>query len=79
MKDPSRKSERGLFDLQEEEMARASAPLADRMRPTSLVEFVGQDHLVGRGKPLRNAIERDELPSMIGIFQWIFSLYFNVL
>jgi putative ATPase len=65
MKDPSRKSERGLFDLQEEEMARASAPLADRMRPTSLVEFVGQDHLVGRGKPLRNAIERDELPSMI--------------
>ena len=65
MKDPRRKSERGLFDLQEEEMARASAPLADRMRPTSLVEFVGQDHLVGRGKPLRNAIERDELPSMI--------------
>jgi len=65
MKDPSRKSERGLFDLQEEEMARASAPLADRMRPTSLVEFLGQDHLVGRGKPLRDAIERDQLPSMI--------------
>ena len=65
MKDPSRKSERGLFDLQEEEMARASAPLADRMRPTSLVEFLGQDHLVGRGKPLRDAIEKDQLPSMI--------------
>ena len=36
-------------------------PLADRMRPRSLEEFVGQEHLVGPGKPLRVQIERDQL------------------
>ncbi len=41
------------------------APLADRMRPRTLEEFVGQDHLLGRGKVLRQAIETDQLPSMI--------------
>jgi len=41
------------------------SPLADRMRPKSLVEFVGQEHLVGPGKPLRTIIERDELCSLI--------------
>jgi len=41
------------------------APLADRMRPRTLVEFVGQDHLLGEGKVLRQAIESDQLPSMI--------------
>ncbi len=41
------------------------APLADRMRPRSLDEFVGQAHLLGPGKVLRRAIERDEIPSMI--------------
>jgi putative ATPase len=40
-------------------------PLADRMRPRSLDEFVGQDHLVGPGKPLRTQIERDDLGSLI--------------
>jgi putative ATPase len=65
MKDPSRRSERGLFDPQGEEIEKASAPLADRMRPTSLLEFVGQEHLLGKGNPLRNAIERDQLQSMI--------------
>ena len=40
-------------------------PLADRMRPRTLDEFVGQDHLLGPGKVLRAAIERDEIPSMI--------------
>ncbi len=34
-------------------------PLASRMRPQSLDEFVGQEHLVGPNKPLRIAIERD--------------------
>jgi putative ATPase len=41
------------------------APLAARMRPRSLDEFVGQEHLVGPGRVLRRAIEADALPSMV--------------
>ncbi len=41
------------------------SPLADRLRPDSLDDFVGQDHLVGPGKLLRGAIEEDRLQSMI--------------
>ena len=44
---------------------RGGAPLAERMRPGSLAEYVGQAHLVGAGKPLRLQIERDEPGSMI--------------
>ena len=40
-------------------------PLAERMRPQSLDEFVGQKHILGSGKPLRVQIERDELQSLI--------------
>jgi len=40
-------------------------PLADRMRPRSLDEFVGQEHLLARGKPLREAIDAGQLHSMI--------------
>jgi putative ATPase len=40
-------------------------PLADRMRPRTLDEFVGQEHLVGPGKPLRVQVERDDPTSMI--------------
>jgi putative ATPase len=40
-------------------------PLAERMRPRSLDELVGQEHLVGPGKPLRVQIERDDTSSMI--------------
>src|SRR5581483_5097208 len=40
-------------------------PLADRMRPRSLEEFIGQEHLLGPGKPLRVQIERDDTGSMI--------------
>jgi putative ATPase len=40
-------------------------PLADRMRPRTLDEFLGQEHLVGPGKPLRTQIERDDLGSLI--------------
>ena len=40
-------------------------PLADRMRPETLEEFAGQEHLLGTGKPLRLAIERDEVSSII--------------
>src|SRR5689334_10884094 len=40
-------------------------PLADRMRPRSLEEFVGQEHLIAPGKPLRAQIERDDISSLI--------------
>src|SRR5690242_13970362 len=40
-------------------------PLADRMRPRTLDEFAGQEHLVAPGKPLRAQIERDDLGSLI--------------
>jgi putative ATPase len=40
-------------------------PLADRMRPRSLDEFVGQEHLLAEGKPLRTQIERDDTGSLI--------------
>ncbi len=40
-------------------------PLADRMRPRTLDEFAGQEHLVAPGKPLRTQIERDDLGSLI--------------
>ena len=40
-------------------------PLADRMRPRTLEEFVGQEHILGPGKPLRQQIERDLLSSII--------------
>ena len=40
-------------------------PLADRMRPRTLDEYVGQEHLVAPGKPLRAQIERDDLGSLI--------------
>ena len=43
----------------------AQQPLASRMRPKDLTEFVGQQHLVGEGKILRQMIERDTIPSMI--------------
>jgi putative ATPase len=43
----------------------ASAPLAARMRPRSLDEFVGQAHIVGLGSPLRSLIETDRLSSVI--------------
>lgn len=43
----------------------AGRPLADRMRPGKLDEFVGQTHLLGAGAPLRQAIERGRLHSMV--------------
>ncbi len=43
----------------------ASQPLADRMRPRTLDEYAGQDHILGEGKPLRNAILAGNLHSMI--------------
>jgi putative ATPase len=43
----------------------AAAPLADRMRPRTLDEFIGQQHIVGKGRLLRRAIEMDRLQSSI--------------
>src|SRR6202040_3904835 len=40
-------------------------PLADRMRPRTFEEFVGQEHLIGPGKPLRTQIDRDDAGSLI--------------
>lgn len=45
--------------------SRQFRPLADRMRPRKLDEFIGQAHLFGAGKPLRQAVERGQLHSMI--------------
>jgi putative ATPase len=47
------------------ERAAHPSPLADRMRPETIEEFVGQLHILSPGKPLRRQIERDELGSMI--------------
>jgi putative ATPase len=43
----------------------APEPLASRMRPTRLEDFVGQAQLLGPGKPLRLAIERGDVSSMV--------------
>jgi putative ATPase len=45
--------------------ASASAPLAHRMRPRTLDEYLGQDHLVGADRPLRKLLASDHLPSLI--------------
>jgi len=59
------KKQSGLFDKKGRELLEREAPLADRMRPKTLNEIVGQDHLLGQGKILRQAIETDHIPSMI--------------
>jgi putative ATPase len=57
---------RDLFEEKEDvEAADSAAPLATRMRPRSLEELVGQEHILGPGKLLRRAIEADRLPSVI--------------
>lgn len=41
------------------------APLADRIRPKTLDQMVGQAHLIGKGKALRNIIESGDIPNLI--------------
>ncbi len=53
-----------LFNYKEKKL-KNSAPLADRVRPKSLDDFIGQEHIIGEGKPLRLAIEKDQLQSII--------------
>ncbi|PKM80922.1 MAG: AAA family ATPase [Firmicutes bacterium HGW-Firmicutes-14] len=54
-----------LFEASRQEKMKKEAPLAVRMRPRTLAEFVGQEHIVGKGKLLRRAIEADQLSSVI--------------
>ncbi len=54
-----------LFGAAAEERLAASAPLAARLRPRSLDQVVGQDHLLGPGRPLRRLIESDRLSSIV--------------
>ncbi|HEY2992464.1 MAG TPA: AAA family ATPase, partial [Methylomirabilota bacterium] len=57
-----------LFDTSpasEPSLPSPDAPLADRMRPRTLDEIIGQDHLLGAGRVLRSAIESGQLHSMI--------------
>ncbi|MCG0313541.1 MAG: AAA family ATPase [Calditerricola sp.] len=54
-----------LFDYAGEAERQRLAPLAARMRPRTLEEFVGQQHILGEGKLLRRAIEADQLSSLI--------------
>src|SRR3990172_2351734 len=54
-----------LFSHAREEILKQEAPLAARMRPRDLSEFIGQEHIVGEGRVLRKAIEADQLPSII--------------
>lgn len=57
-----------LFDSNNEKTKKiinTHSPLAERVRPNSLTEFIGQEHILGEGRSLRELIEKDEVPSLI--------------
>ena len=54
-----------LFEQSEADNLRGAQPLAARMRPRSLAEFVGQEHFLGEGKLLRRLLQADRLGSVI--------------
>ncbi len=54
-----------LFDQHRLAITEAEAPLAARMRPRTLDDFVGQDAIIGPGRLLRRAIQADQLSSLI--------------
>mgnify|MGYP000087404037 CR=1 FL=1 len=54
-----------LFDYMRETAKEKESPLASRMRPTTLEEVVGQQHIIGKGKLLYRAIKADKLSSLI--------------
>ncbi len=54
-----------LFEKRGDDLLAKTAPLADRMRPRTLDEFFGQEHIVGPGRLLRRAIQIDQLSSLI--------------
>ena len=67
------RSNKGGFDpstlfaaaARREAVSTGAVPLAERMRPARVEDYVGQDHIVGPGKLLANAIDKDRVPSMI--------------
>lgn len=59
------KHSRDMFEAQRETMLQSQAPLATRMRPRTLEEFVGQEQIIGEGRVLRRTIANDQLFSMI--------------
>lgn len=54
-----------MFEQQADQQQMEQAPLATRMRPNDLNTFVGQEHILGKGRVLRKAIESDRIPSVI--------------
>ena len=54
-----------LFDASAADFRSSRAPLADRMRPRTLNEYIGQDHILGEGRLLRRSIEADRITSLI--------------
>ena len=54
-----------MFEQQFDEQKKKEAPLAARMRPSALGDFVGQEHIIGKGRVLRKAIESGQLPSLL--------------
>lgn len=54
-----------LFETKDNKDILKNQPLAVRMRPRNLSEFVGQQHILGENKPLRSMIENDRIPSLI--------------
>ncbi|MCY3691086.1 MAG: replication-associated recombination protein A [Chloroflexota bacterium] len=55
----------GLFEHGQQQYARDTAPLAERMRPASFDEFVGQEHILAEDKVLRRSIATDRVPSIL--------------
>lgn len=54
-----------LFDIQREKKMKKDSPLADRLKPKKLEDFVGQNHILGEGKLLWRAIKADRITSLI--------------
>jgi putative ATPase len=54
-----------LFEQRKDQILQRNAPLADRMRPRTLDEYIGQEHIIGEGRLLRRAIQIDQLSSLI--------------
>ena len=62
---PKNKKEVSNFSKKEKLKTNSLIPLAEKMRPSTLEEIVGQDHLLGKGKILRNEIENDNCSSLL--------------
>ncbi len=54
-----------LFEISRSEQLKSKAPLAERLKPVSMEEFIGQEHILGKGKLLRRAVEADRVQSII--------------